>query len=352
MFLTLSILLFSLVALELSATIKKSTEEGQNAFLISRIQSSEPQILSEKLRQLLITRASKSIYTLLAEAGVMSGIGLNLEDLRSLEVSLAQDFKHRYDLLTYYLPDDLKRFFESSRILWDVESLKLLACHVLSRENSEEPMQIAGPFGYLDLKSIESLAKSKSLEELITNSISVLPDEFSLKATPEKYSGMNDFEFFLDLAAFEYLRKMSKERATRETRLAWNLMVGFYEVQNVLTIARLKQSRVPPEEISHFLFPSRRMLDEREISRLLEAEDYTTFLQTLRGTRYGKHIPGGMIDIAMLQGLLRKTSLGSGLEELQPEMAMIIQFFMELDTQYETIRKAASLVSLKAYDEE
>jgi vacuolar-type H+-ATPase subunit C/Vma6 len=352
MLVTLSALLFSLVALELSATAMKSTEEGHNAFLISRLQSSEPLELAERLRPLLAARASRSIRTLLVEAGILGQIRKDLENLKDLEISLSQDLEHYYNLILYYLPDDLKKFFGTSRIFWDVENLKQLYWHFWCRKDSEPPAPMTGPFGHLGLESIAILAKSTSPEELIKNSKELLPTEFSSKFSLEEWSSPNEFEFSLDLAAFEYLRQNMEETRTRRTRLVWDLMTSLYEIQNVLTIARLKLSKVQCEEISRFMFPAVKRLDKSEIGRLLEAEDYMAFLQALKHTRYGKYIPDGTIDPAALEDYLEKASIDVGLEMLQPEMARIIQFLAKLEEQYGTIRKAGFLVYVKAHDEE
>jgi vacuolar-type H+-ATPase subunit C/Vma6 len=350
--LPLSALLFFLAGLELSATIKKSTEEGQIAFLGSRIQSSEQRALAERLRSLLKARDVRSLRLLLVEAGIIGKSEIGLENLETLESSLARDFERQYSLILYYLPDDLKQFFGKRRILWDVKNLKMLLCHVSDQVNSENCMHLVGPFGYLDSASIESLARSKSLEELVENSGKTLPLEFSSKIRLEQFSSENYLEFSLDLAAFEFLKESSEEIGTRRARLVWDFMTEFYEVQNLLAIGRLKQSKTRAEEIRPFLFPCQSKLDKSDVGRLLECEDYPAFLRVLRDTYYRKWLPEGMLAPSILEAALRRAISDLDLGETQPEMARIVQFVVGLETDYDTIRKAAFLTSVRAYNEE
>jgi vacuolar-type H+-ATPase subunit C/Vma6 len=352
MFLALSAALFSLVALELSATIKKSTEEGHLAFLISRILSSEPRVLSERIQGLVKRRDSKGLQALLGETRIAGRMDGNLENLESLEVSLARDFEDHYNIVLYYSPDDLKEFFKKCRILWDVENLKLLLCHVLAGSDSEGCVRAVGPYGYMDFGIIESLAKSKSAEELLKNSAKVLPVEFSSAISLEKWTSVNELEFSLDLAAFEYLRQSSEQIGTRRVKLAWGFMMDLYEVENIVTAARLKRSKIVSEYVTRFLFPSQRRLDKSEITRLVEADDYEVFLRALGDTYFGKFLPSGVADPTALEESLTRALLTLDLGETQQGMGMISRFLSELETQYDTIRKGAFLVSIKAYDEE
>ncbi len=83
MLLTVSMLLFSLVALELSAIIKKSVEEGQSAFLSPLLMSSKQQVLYEKLEQLLNRQDAKGISTLLKDARIMKETGHDVSNLET-----------------------------------------------------------------------------------------------------------------------------------------------------------------------------------------------------------------------------------------------------------------------------
>jgi vacuolar-type H+-ATPase subunit C/Vma6 len=347
--LPLSALFFSLLALELSATIKKCTEEGYLAFMSPRIQSSQQQVLSERLEKLLEMKDVENLKTLLVETRIIRGTEQNLTDLETLELSIAKDFEDYYNRILHYLPDDLKEFFEASKILWDVENLKLLLCCILEETPPDKYVQMMGPFGYLDLSSIESLAKSKSPEEMFKSLIKLLPADFSSKISFEKEWSMKGLEFSLDLAAFEYLQKRSKEIGTQRVRLAWNFMTGIYEVENLVTMARLKYSEVPPDDIIRFLFPSRNKLDDADVRRLLETEDYSTFLRALRNTPYGEYIPNGEVDPMKVEDTLKKGLQRLKFEETQGDITAetIVRFFADVEARYDTIRKAVFFASIK-----
>ncbi len=352
MFLPLSAVLFSLVALELSATIRKSTEEGHIAFLVSRIQSSKPQMLAQKIQGPLAARDNKTLHLLLMEGGVKAETESNLRSLQALESSLVQDFQRQYDRILYYLSDDLKEFFGKCKILWDVENLKMLLCYVLDGKRQQKCVNMVGPFGYLDAGAIESLEKSNTAEELINNSAKMLPVEFSSRLVVQDWSSTMDIEFALDLAAFAFLQITSKEMGTWKTRMVWDFMDISYELQNLITMGRFKLSKMPSENIESFLFPSSRRLDRSEYTSLLESANYPSFLRILRRSYYGKWLSDGDVDPKALEDRLRKAVLDIGSERATIEMSKVACFLAELEMHYETIRKAAFLVAVKALDEE
>lgn len=353
MLLPISALFFSLLALEMSTIIKKCTEEGYFAFLSPRIQTSQQQVLSERLKKLLETKDVENLQALLVEARIIRGTEQNLTDLETLELSIARDFENYYNRILHYLPNDLKEFFEASKILWDVENLKLLLCRVLDEIPLGKGVHMTGPFGYLDLSSIESLAKSKSPEEMFKNSIKLLPTDFSSKISFEKEWSMNDFEFSLDFAAFGYLQERSEEIGTQRVRLAWNFMTGIYELKNLIILARLKYSEASSDDIIQFLFPSRNKLDATDIRRLLETEDYSVFLQVLRDTPYGEYIPNGEIDPTKVEDILKKGLQRLTFEETRGDITVetVVRFLADVEAQYDTIRKAVFFASIKGYNE-
>jgi len=351
-FLYLSAALFFLVALQLSTTVKKSPEEGHNAFLVSRIQSSEPPTLAERLQESLAMRDIKTLQSLLDEAGIWRQIEGNLQSLQNSEVSLARDFENRYNLLLYYLQDDLKEFFGKCRILWDVENLKLLLSYIIDGKSRRDIIRIVGPFGYLDPEAIGSLAGANDPEELIANASRLLPFEYSSRLALEKWSSTIDLELALDFAAFSFLQRASEDIGTQRAKLAWKMHENLYEIQNILTISRLKLSKTASEKIGPLLFPVWMRLEKSEYTNLLEAEDHSSFLRALGSTYYGKWLLEGVDHAKTLEDCLQKTMRVSGFMETEPEMEKIIRFVTELEIHYETIREAAFLASVKAVDEE
>jgi len=343
-FLPVSLLLFSLVALELSAIMKKSAEEGRFAFLSPLIRSSRVQMLNERLQELVKIKDTRNLRALLVEAGIIDGTEHSLKKLENLELSITRDFELHYNRILHYLPDDLKDFFEAYKILWDVENLKLLLCYTLSQKQIDGSLvRIAGPFGYLDSSSIRSLAESGNPKDLIERAMDLLPTEFSPEIDFKNGYSSNDLGFSLDVAAFKYLQQKSLEIGTKKARKAWNLVSGIYEVKNLVTMARLKYSGDSAEDIGRFLFPSHGKLSDALIERLLESEDYAAFLRTLRMSPYGEFIPVETVDPAKLE-----ESLGDGLQRSESRdtprdmtVENTARFLAELDVTYDMIRKAA-----------
>ena len=344
----LSVLLFSLVGFELAATTKKSAEEGLLAFLSPRIQSSSEQVLIEKLGDLLEREDAKNLKALLLDADIVEDFEQNLEFLQSLELKLAEDFEHHYNRILHYLPEDLKGFFESYRILWDVENLKTVMCYTLNQSRPDRSTCPVGPFGFLDLRSVESLTKFESPEQLLKNLAALLPTEFASKLALENRRPFHAHAFALDLAAFQYLKARSEEISTRRVRLAWSFLLGLYEVENLITIARLKSSGTPPEQIEGFLFPSWKHLESSSVGQLLHTEDYASFLLALRGTPYGGHFPKGRIGLAELESFLKTGLRRFEFDETKRDVTveMTVRFLIELEEQFDIIRKSAFFVSI------
>ncbi len=352
MFLYLSAAMFSLVALQLSATVMKTRQEGRNAFLVSRIQSSELPRLAQSLQESLTTRDTRMLRLLLDQARISSRVEGDLWSLQDSEVLSARDFENRYNLILYYLPDDLKEFFGECRILWDVENLKLLVCCITSAKSQNNAVRMAGPFGYLNQEAIAALAGANDFEELIAQASSLLPSDYSSKLALERLSSAISLEIALDFAAFSFLENASKDIGTQRVELAWQIFQSLYEIRNVLTISRLKLYKIASEEIEPMLFPVCVRLGKSEYKDLLEARDHQSFLRILERTSYGKGPPERAYSIDTLRGLMRRAEPFGVSGETEPETEKIIRFVTELEVNYETVREATFLTMLKALDEE
>jgi vacuolar-type H+-ATPase subunit C/Vma6 len=352
MLLPLSVLLFSLVAFELSSTIKKSTEEGHLAFLSPRIQSSSERVLSERIGELLKRKDVKNLKALLLDAGFIKDFEQKLEFLQNVELKLAADLELHYNRILHYLPEDLKDFFESYAILWDIENLKLVMCHTLNQKPPDRVACPAGPFGYLDPKSIESLTKFESPEQLLKNATPLLPPDFASKLAIERGLPFHAYAFALDLAALQYLKEKSDEIRTRRVQFAWTVLTGIYEAKNLVTIARLKFSETPSEQIEAFLFPSWKRLEQSSVEQLLQTENYPSFLRALRGTPYGKYIPKRRVDPAEVESLLQAGLRSLEFDETSRDITveMVVRFLVEFREQFGIIRRSAFFVSIGSLD--
>lgn len=298
-------------------------------------------------------RDVRTLQALLDGSGIQTHVEGNLQSLQNSEVSLARDFENRYNLLLYYLPVDLKGFFEKCRILWDVENLKLLLCNIIDAKSQRDIVQMAGPLGYLDQEDLESLAGANNPEEMIAFASRLLPFEYSTRLTLEKWpSGTRDLELALDFAAFSFLQGANEEIGTQRVELAWKVLENTYEIKNILTISRLKLSKTASEKIEPLLFPVFLRLEKSEYTSLLEAEDHPSFMHALEKTYYGKWLLESRDNTKVLEDLSRRTVRVCDAMEAESEVERIIRFMTELEVHYETIRKATFLASVKTVDEE
>lgn len=347
--LSISALLFTLVALEVSITVKKSTGEGSFAFLSPRIRSSRQQVLSTKLEELLKIKDHRTLQTVLSEAGILDRGEKNLNQLEKLELSIANDWGEHYDLMLHYLTEDLKEFFKAYKILEDVERLKMLLCYVYDEQHPEEEVARREGCEHLDLNSVKGLSEAHDLDEVLKNAMKLLPPEFSSRIRIEEDHTIQELLFSLDLAAFEYLRKKSEEIGTRRIQLTWDIVAGVYETENIITMGRLKYSNVPSKEIGRFLFPVRKRLEDADFTRLLEAEGYSNFLHILQSTPYNESIPQREITPMELEVFLKRWKRSLKLEEMLQEEAIdtVANFLIKLEEQYDIIREASFFVFLK-----
>lgn len=346
--LSISALLFILVVLELSATIKKSTGEGRFAFLSPRIRSSRQQVLSARVEELLKVKDNRTLQTVLSEAGVIDRLEKNLNQLEKLEISISKDLADHYDRILHYLTEDLKQFFKSYKILWDVERLKMVFCSLFDGHPPEE-VERGKPVKHLDLNSVEILSKARDLDERVKIAKKLLPSEFSSQIKIEDDYTLQELLFALDLAVFEYLKKKSEEIGTGRAQLTWEILARDYEIENIITIGRLKYFDVPPKKIRQFLFPVQKLLEKGQVTRLLEAEDYSDFLRILQRTPYKKFVSQSKVNPMELEDLLKgereNLKLAGMLQE--DEIDRVTNFLVNLEDQYEVIRKASFFVLLK-----
>jgi vacuolar-type H+-ATPase subunit C/Vma6 len=252
----------------------------------------------------------------------------------------------------HYFPDDLKDFFESYTILWDVENLKLIMCYTLNQKQPDRATCPTGPFGFLDPKLVESLTSSDSPEQLLKDANPFLPTEFASKLSIEGGLPFHAYAFALDSAAFQYLKETSSKIQTRRVRFAWDVLTGIYELKNLVTLARLKFFETPTEQLEKFLFPSWKHLEQSSVEQLLQAEDYPAFLLALRGTPYGKHLPKRRIDPDELESFLKAQLRSFEFAEMERDITeeMAVRFLVDLGEQFALIRESAFFVSIRSLD--
>ncbi|MFW6110898.1 MAG: V-type ATPase subunit [Thermoproteota archaeon] len=347
--LSFSALLFTLVALEVSITIKKSMGEGNFAFLSPRIRSSRQQVLSTKLEEFLKIKDHQSLQTVLSEYGILDQVEKNLSQLERTERSITSEVGPHYNRILHYLTEDLKEFFKAYKTLWDIQNLKGILCSIHDEYHPEGLAIINGPFNQLNIQSAKKISKIKDLDEALQEGMKMLPSELSAIISLEEDYTFQELLFSLDLAGFKYLQKKKEEIETQKVRGTWKIVTGLYEIENIISIGRLKYANLPTKEISHFLFPVRHRLEDSDVDKLLEAEDYPRFLAILRGTSYKKRVPQGEVTPQELELGLRSRSGNQILKEKlqEDEIGTVANFLLNLEKQYDIMREASFFVFLK-----
>lgn len=340
----LPITLASFSALEFILISRRSSREAYYAFLLPMIETSEPLLLA---RQLLEVETEESWKPMLLDAQIIQpDRRYDLEGLRGLEMSLKTAYVEEYNHILAYLPEDLRGFFDSARIAWDIENLKVILTAVSTKVPWEMLKAYLFPSIYLELSEMEALAKSKDIETLWEATREMLPREYTslISLDLDLAEPFNILKARLDQAFCSYIATKSEEIRTQTTRDAYRSICELHELENIILTARLKYHEIPPEQISQLLCPCEGRLGNRILTSLVEAQNYEMFLRVLLDSVYGEELPGFTASQSpeKLEDELRRLVL-IGFDRLIREIDLeaILRHVTSLETRFDVVRKAA-----------
>jgi len=266
---------------------RSALKESRYAFLNSMINREKEELLGPRILALLREGDLPSLVNFLTERGLIRrGKTLSFEDLQESELRISREYLERYNRLLPYLPDDLRSFFQSLRVLRDIRNLEVLAAHIDGRIPKEELIRLLEIGGTIEIPLLLRIGESNSLRHFIEEAARQLPHGFHLT-----FEGGEDFLAVvrkLNLAAAVFLQREVERIGSPEVYEAFTHLALTFDARNINIIARLKSEGVPADEIEEWIIPLGEMIDPATLNDLLETVDYADFLRALRETHFGR----------------------------------------------------------------
>ncbi len=268
-------------------TGRKALKEGRYAFLASMVSRLEEDLVAPAILRLLRENDLYSLTHLFHEKGLIDDREpLSFGDLWESERKASGECWQRYDRLLTYLPDDLRDFFGSLRILRDARNIEVLAAYVDGNIPRNEFPMLLEPGGIIEIPLLLELGESRNLKSLMDEISPLLPPDFRLDLKEEM--DLPTFVRRLNMAAAAFIQLKVKQNPSTEVDEAFSHLRAAFDAKNVCAIARLKSEGTPPEEIAKWLVPLNETIGPNTLTRLAESEDYEEFLNTLLETDFGR----------------------------------------------------------------
>ncbi|MDH5362559.1 MAG: V-type ATPase subunit [Aigarchaeota archaeon] len=331
-----------LVVLELMILYYGSRQSGEYAFISPKIGSSESWLVGPRLAKAMMKRDREGTRRILEEVNAAPREDVLWESISGVEEKLRHRFVEAYLSLLQYLPDDLRRFFEEARILWDIQNLKIIVDLVESRLYGDE--SFLGPHGYLSDRETSSLMMSSDLGALRKRVSEALP-----ALAVDEAEEADAFRMSLETAGYEYLDAVVKEIGTSSASMAWNQLQRVYDLRNLSLTARLIHVGLDQEEITPRLFPFGRLFREKTLQSLAACRGYPQFLQQLGETKFGRELAGRGFELSRPDDVRRAflvwiyEEVGAlGITDIGVREA--IGYMLSLWLEYDTVRDAFALI--------
>lgn len=268
-------------------TGKRALKESRYAFSASIVSMLEEEFLAPQILRLLREGDLHALLRLYVEKGIIEGGRLlSFEVLRESELKISGEYREKYDRLLPYLPDDLREFFGSLRIIRDVRNLEVLLSYMAGDVPDEEFPKLLEVGGMMETSLLLRMGESKDLESFLDELSRHLPTDFHITR-----DGELDFSTMvrrLNLDAVAFLGSKAEQIRSPEVDEVFSNLAFTYDMKNVSMIARLKSEVAPPEEIMRWLIPYGNTISQGTLAQLANTEDYTEFLNLLLETQFGK----------------------------------------------------------------
>ncbi len=210
--------------------------------------------------------------------------------LLDAEIVFNQCLKDVYDKILHFSPEDAKRMIFTWTKRWEIKNLKKILRAIHAGVSPDISTMI--PIGELDVPQLESLADSRSMEELIsklegTEYGEVLKD-FLTDYEEKKF--LLILESALDRYYYFKTWSLVASGITDELKM-FKVFFGIWiDIENIKTLLRLKSENVSPEEIKNLLIPIGYNIMPEILLSLAEAYNIEEVISGIEGTPYGRII--------------------------------------------------------------
>ncbi len=321
---------------------KKALKESRYAFSASIVNKLEEELLAPQILDLLKKRDLHALLRLYIKQGIIDdGRSLSFEVLRESELRISGEYRERYNKLLPYLPDDLREFFGSLRIIRDVKNLEVLLGYMNGDLPEEELPMLLEVGGMIETPLLLRMGESKDLETFLDELPRHLPADFHI--TRDGELDVSTIVKRLNLGALAFLRSKAEQIRSPEVEEVSSNLAFTYDMKNVSMIARLKSEGIPSEEILRWLIPYGNTISQDTLAQLANTEDYTEFLNLLLETQFGKMVMRNLKGTPNPKKLW-ETSLGSEYSTLSSnsegnDARQVWRYFFLLEHEERIIRK-------------
>ncbi len=339
--LNVAVPLGALLLLEIAIATAKSLREGNLAFLFPRLSSSETGLIARQLEHLIEVGDRKRIRELLVTTDMFQNASnISLEDPEEIERQLVVQYEETYDAFLNYMPEKLKEFLESWKILRDYANLKVIIKCQIQGIPPEVLLHFLGPRGKLTNEVLMKLAETSRIETTVRNFELLFP-EVTSRIGLEGRNSLEEFEVAIDRSASQFIVEKCSRMKIEKAEAIKRVVISKFEIEDIINMARLKAVNTPIEKIKQLLLGQTWDLDEYRIESLASAENYESFYSTLLGTKYGTQLPRTTLEPARLREELFAAFLKQLVATESIDEESIIRRMIGLEYEYEILRKAA-----------
>lgn len=339
---------------ELAAATYKSLKKSNLAFLAPRILNSEIVSFASNLdmfaqtgkKGMIYEAASKYDWKLLPQTQ-------KIEDLQKMENFLICEYEETFDKFLFFLPENLREFFEEWKILRDFENLKTLLACITNQVPTEYCLHLFGPQGKISRESLQQLSESNNIRDVLDRAVAYFPSKTISRIKGYDEEGLENVQSAIDRVAAEYISESFLKVKIEDSEEIQNLVMKKYEMKDVITVARLKQYDIPKEMVTPLLIGQQSKLTERELENLVSAKNYKIFCSLLSNTYYGKVLPSEPLSPRELEEVLHRSffkELTKPTEDIGEKL--VIQFMIGLEYCFPTIWKAMIFYFMNKEDKE
>lgn len=211
-----------------------------------------------------------------------------------LEIALNKNLAASFKKLIRISSDELALLIKEYIKRKDIEDIKTIARGKFTNTDEKLIMNSITAAGTLSLEFLTSLLKKESIEEVLKNNSIV---EFSLlegglKDLKEKNT-LVSIENALDKYYYSHLVEFSKI-LPKAGALFRDFLTNEVEILNILTLLRLKKTKIDKDVIKDFIIPFGDRLTDSKIMNLANFDDLEKLSNALRETKYKNVIEKGI----------------------------------------------------------
>jgi vacuolar-type H+-ATPase subunit C/Vma6 len=264
------------------------------------------------------------------------------KDLQQIENFLIREYEKSFNKFLFFLPENLRDFFEEWKIMRDFENLKTLLACITNQVPTEQCLHLFGPQGKVTRKMLRQLAEaSNTVEDVLRNGAAYFPSGTLSQINFQDETVLDHVQSAIDRVAANYISESCLKVKIQDPEEIQKLVIKKYEIKDIITVARLKQYDVPHQMITPLLIGKNSKLTEEKFENLVLAKNYKIFYSLISNTYYGEAFPREPLSPRDLEEFLQRSffmELTKPKEDIGEKM--VIQFMVGLEYCFPAMWKA------------